>query len=342
MVHEATSLDALKTLQPGEAAAYLVARRAEGFTPAEQQLLAGWLALDGLNRRAYESAERAWNSFENARGDEILAAMRAHALASRAKAWRRWVPVAAAAAIVLVGIASALLLNPVWNPSMQQLSGGRLPSHAPIQYASARGELKEIALPDGSSMTLDASSIAVGSFDLKDRKVRLQQGRAFFAVKPDPSRAFSVEAGGRTVIAVGTHFDVNLLPNGVSVTLLEGHVQIRSANPAQRLVSLEPGQQYLERDGAATVRPLGAGAENATAWRQGLINFDDQLLGEAVAVMNRYSREQIVMGDAGVGSIRVSGQFRAGDTPRFAATLADLHQLIVRRRMDQIELLRQK
>jgi ferric-dicitrate binding protein FerR (iron transport regulator) len=38
----------------------------------------------------------------------------------------------------------------------------------------------------------------------------------------------------------------------------------------------------------------------------------------------------------------VSGQFRAGDTERFAATLADLHRLDVVRRGDTIELRRRK
>ena len=113
MVREALNLEALKALSPSEAAAYLVARGADGFTPDEQQLLDGWLAQDVANQRAYDSAERAWNSFANAKGDEILAAMRAHALAPRKKTWTRWLPAAAAAAVVLVG--ALLLVDPAWR-----------------------------------------------------------------------------------------------------------------------------------------------------------------------------------------------------------------------------------
>ena len=73
---------------------------------------------------------------------------------------------------------------------------------------------------------------------------------------------------------------------------------------------------------------------------KGLVNFDDQPLAEAVAVMNRYSTDQIVIGDTRVASLRVSGQFRAGDSQRFAETLAEMHGLRAIRRENRIELVR--
>jgi len=84
--------------------------------------------------------------------------------------------------------------------------------------------------------------------------------------------------------------------------------------------------------GTATVRTIGASSENAIAWRVGLLNFDDETLAEAAAVMNRYSQYQIVIHDPAVASMKVSGQFRSGDVQRFAATLADTHKLRAVRR----------
>jgi transmembrane sensor len=328
VVREALTPETLKALEARDAAALFIARRAEGLTENEHQLLANWLASDERHRRVFESADRAWNSFAEAESDEVLAAMRAHALAPRRRSWEQWRP-AAAAAVLLVAIGAAWF---VFRPGSLQT--------APIQYASARGEVRVLQLPDGSSMTLDADSVAVGNFGDDERTIELQRGRAFFAVMPDPSRPFAVTAAGQHVVAVGTRFDVNVAMEVLTVTLLEGHVRIEAVDSAVAPVTLAPGQQYVQRLGAVTIQAIGVASENAAAWQSGLINFQNQPLAEAAAVMNRYSREQIVIKDPEVAAIHLSGQFRAGETQRFAETLAEVHQLRVVRRDDQIELVK--
>jgi transmembrane sensor len=341
MVREVLTRKKLDALGPRAAAAYFIMRRAEGLTSGEEQLLADWLARDESHRRIFENTDRSCRVFADAEGDEILAAMRAHARAPRRRGWMTWRPAIAAAAVLLLAVGTALFLVPglnPWAPGSQQ--PGAVTGEA-IQYASARGEVKDLQLPDGSAMALDADSVAVGHFTAASRSVDLQRGRAFFEVMPDRSRPFAVRAADRSIVAVGTRFDVNLGPDGVTVTLLEGHVRIESADRAQAPVLLEPGQQYIERQGQATLRTVGAASDNAVSWRNGLLSFDDQPLADAAAVMNRYSKIQIVIRDPAVAAIRVTGQFRAGEAERFAATLAELHKLRVIRRTNEIELVRQ-
>ena len=342
MVREALTSETLSALEPADAAALFIARRAEGLTASEQQLLADWLARDELHRRVFDNANHAWQSFEESEGDEILVAMRAHAKASRPRAFATWRPAVAAAAVLVLAVGAALFFIPALHPWAPQSPLPGSASGAPIQYASARGEVKELQLPDGSSMMLDADSAAVGRFGADRRTVELQRGRALFTVMPDRSRPFAVTAAGRSIVAVGTRFDVNLAADGLTVTLVEGHVEIGSVDTPSAPVTLEPGQQYVERLGKATVRTIGAASENAIAWRAGLVNFEDQTLAEAAAVMNRYSDDQIVIRDPAVASLRVSGQFRAGDPQRFAATLSEMHQLRTVRRANQIELVQQE
>jgi transmembrane sensor len=340
MVREALTMERLDALEPRDAAALLLARRAEGLTSSEEQLLASWLARDESHRRLFDSADKAWQSLHGHDGDEILAAMRAHALAPRRRAFAAWRPLAAAAAVLLLAVGAGLFLVPALNPRAPESQPQASVSGAAIQYASARGELNELQLPDGSSMTLDADSAAVGRFTSDGRTVEMQRGRAFFAVMPDRSRPFAVTAAGRSIVAVGTSFDVNLLADGLTVTLLEGRVEIESQDSALEPITLEPGEQYVERLGKATIRDLGAASENAVSWRVGLINFDDQPLAEAAAMMNRYSGDQIVIRDPEVAALKVSGQFRTGDAQRFAATLAEMHKLRPVRRENEIELVR--
>jgi transmembrane sensor len=159
-----------------------------------------------------------------------------------------------------------------------------------------------------------------------------------FAVAPDPSRPFSVTAAGRRIVAVGTRFDVNLMNEGLTVTLLEGRVNVESLDATLPPVKLAAGQQYVERRGKVEIRATGAANQSATSRQEDFVSFDDQPLAEAVAVMNRYSPDQIVIGDAKVASLRVSGQFRAGDSLRFAETLAEMHGLRVIRQGSRIEL----
>lgn len=320
MLREALTFDRLRAMAPDEAAALFVARRAEGLTESEQSFLDQWLAAADANRRAFERAGRAWDAFDDGVGDEILAAMRAHALAARPRGWVTWQRIAAVAAVLLVIVTSSVLL--IRQPGGQ---GGP----AMIEYASARGQVREIALPDGSRMTLDADSAATGSFAGRERMINLRRGRAFFAVAHDPARPFSVTAAERRVVATGTRFEVDLRQSGIIVTLTEGRVTVGP-------VALQPGQQFVERGGATTIRTVDG--EYAAAWRRGLLDFDDEPLSEAVAEVNRYSRDQLVIRAPAVGALRISGQFRAGEAERFARTVAEVHQIRLIRRGNVIEL----
>jgi transmembrane sensor len=330
VVREALTAERLGALPAGEAAALFVARRVDGLNDSERALLDDWLA-DDEHRRALERAERAWRSFEEAEGDDILDAMRRHALAGRSKVWTEWRVMAATAATLLVIAGTGFYLAP--GPRHQAGVSAQA-----IQYASARGEVKQIRLPDGGVMTLDADSAAVVQFTADRRSIQLTRGRAFFAVVHDPSRPFAVAALDRRVIAVGTRFDVNLAAGALTVTLEEGRLKVASADRGARPVMLEAGQQLIERSGRDTVRTIGERTAGATAWRSGLVSFDDQPLAEAAAVMNRYSKDQIVIGSPTVASMRVSGQFREGEAGRFAQTVAEMYGLKAVRRANQIEL----
>jgi transmembrane sensor len=325
VLREALTAEKLSALEAREAAALFIARRAEGLTEGEQQLLAAWLAKDEGNRRQFEDAERAWQTFEGAESDEILAAMRVHARAPRSRTWS-WRPAAMAAGLLLA-IGAAWFSNPRAET---------------FEYMTAKGDVLELQLSDGTSLTLDGDSAVSGRFGARSRGIELQRGRALFAVAHDQSRPFSVTAAGRRVVAVGTRFDVNLLEGGLTVTLLEGRVNVEALDSTRAPVALEPGQQYVERSGKVQIRTPGAAIESAITWLKGFVNFDDQPLAEAVAIMNRYSPEQITIRDAGIAALRVSGQFRAGDSQRFAETLAEVHGLRAVRQGNRIELIREK
>lgn len=77
------------------------------------------------------------------------------------------------------------------------------------------------------------------------RSLTLVSGQAFLDVKGDPSRPFVVTAGDTTFTAVGTRFDVRRLGQGAKVTLIEGHIGVRTTSTSKPAWSLTPGQQVV-------------------------------------------------------------------------------------------------
>src|SRR3546814_19363224 len=88
------------------------------------------------------------------------------------------------------------------------------------------------------------------------RQVELLAGRAKFDVAKDPQRPFTVAAGDKLVVAVGTRFSVELIDGQVRVILYEGQVEVRDRNSAvkaqeaQRRYRLKAGSELDETVGA--------------------------------------------------------------------------------------------
>ena len=203
--------------------------------------------------------------------------------------------------------------------------------YEPGYYKTGLGEQRVVDLPDHSHIALDARTRLRVKFSADARIVELLEGQAQFSVAKDPARPFKVEAGSKTIVAVGTVFDVEYVDSQVHVAMVEGKVavlsqdqsgSVGSSNPSTPSpIELSAGEALSVRaDGAATVLPM-ADIEAATAWRQGKVIFRDQTLAEAVRRLNRYSHQQVVVDDATLSQMKVSGVFEAGDAQAFAEAM---------------------
>jgi len=217
----------------------------------------------------------------------------------RTRAW--WVPALAAAALVL-----AVLGGVRWS--------GYFNVPASTDYATAVGQRRTVALPDGSTLVLDTNSDVRVRFGRATRDVDLLRGRAQFHVKSNRSRPFVVHAQGGTVTDVGTTFQVGLDGDKADVTLLEGEVDVATQQDGQRhQVSLQPRQQLVfDRAGViGPVRPVDVAT--AEGWTSGKLYVDNWRLPALLAEMNRYSTTQLEIGDPSLDELRISGVFRTDD-----------------------------
>lgn len=219
------------------------------------------------------------------------------------------------AACLVGGIALALvlLLGPRWLPN----SAGPQPQ----SFATAIGEIRQIALPDGSRLVLDSGSRVEARFGPSERLLTLSEGRARFIVAHE-ARPFIVRAASNDVVATGTIFDVSLTQDRLAVVLLEGSVEVRQRRDGQNASAhrLAAGQRLVISGAAPGVSQRATRGE--TLWPSGMLEFEDTPLREAVALVNRYSRVQLRLADGRIGALRVSGAYRARDVLGFARSLA--------------------
>ena len=227
---------------------------------------------------------------------------------------------AAAAAAFIIGAATLALQSPK-------------PDLAPLTYATAIGEQETVTLEDGSVLTLNTNTTLTVSYSKTERFIHLTEGEALFEVEHS-DRPFLVEAGGTITRALGTEFDIHADQDTVSVTLIKGSVRVTTGQPdpgagqaggipeesQQEGLVLKPGDRLDMKPGAdpilSTIDPAQAGK-----WREGLLQFDNVTLAEAVAEMNRYSTTKLRIDDAALAAERISGTFPAGKQEEFAETL---------------------
>jgi transmembrane sensor len=305
-----------------EAAEAFVLRTQGEWTSDDQAALEARLERDHEYAEAYGRARAAWESLDTHAESAELMGYREEALSlARQANARRWLKGGGSSQrswrIAAAGVGIAVSLGLAWQLSPYGYEPGR--------YRTDIGEQRVVDLTDHSRIALDAATRLKVRFTPDARIVELEEGQAQFSVAKDPTRAFKVMAGGRTIVAVGTVFTVEDVPNEVHVAMIEGKVAVVPNAPARssaetgevQEVSLVAGEELrVAQDGHNTVTPK-ADIEAATAWRQGKVIIRTESIGEAVMRMNRYSKLKIRIDDPELAGKHVSGVFETGDNPGF-------------------------
>ncbi|MGH8083173.1 MAG: FecR family protein [Lysobacter sp.] len=210
------------------------------------------------------------------------------------------------------------------------------------EYRTAMGRTDTVSLADGSRATLSSDSHIDVALSRTQRQVVLQRGEAFFDVAKDPGRPFAVEAGGRRVVAVGTHFSVRRDGADLRVVVTEGTVRLESepiGGHRQPITLLPAGSIATAGANGVLVRSLSAQeAERWVDWRNGYVVFRDTPLAEAADEFNRYNARKLVIGDAAAGQLRVGGNFRWSNADVFVGLIEQALPVRAERLPDRIVL----
>lgn len=288
-----------------QARAWALAVSGEDFPPARSSELSAWLEADPRHPPAYEQAERTLLLVD--------AALAAPIAARPARPATRWIWPGAAVAAGLV--AAAVLATPS------------------AAIVSAPGQTRQIALADGSQVTLGPDSSLRSTWRLARRAYVLQRGQAFFAVTHDPAHPFTVAAGVAKVRVLGTRFDVHRAAGDrVRVEVEQGLVEVSRDTARGASVARVAAGQGAVADLAGVRTAALNGAQTAGGWRRGRLDYDAAPLDEVIADLNRYGlKARVTPGAAG---LKVTAGLRPDQARAFVAGLPRVLPVAVAREAD--------
>lgn len=325
-----------KRLDPAaQASEFFIEFRTDGGTAAVRARFEKWLRASPEHVQAYLEVAAGWSELPTSDPqhridlEALLTAARetgednvVHLRSSRAQPARPSIAHLAklrAIAAVLALVVSALGAG-IWLLAQQ--------GHT---YSTGIGEQRTLILADGSTVILNALTTIKVQLTKEARTISLVRGQAYFHDVDEPNRPFIVHSSTSTVRAIGTVFDVDKESDRTIVTVLEGQVAVAKsvagidsterrellrdlAEPANTLKAvLVPAGKQVTLLAHSTPVPKPVDVSAVTAWLQQRLIFDGTPLQEVAQQFNLYSKRRLVIVDAALRTVGVSGVYSASD-----------------------------
>ena len=314
--------------------------RLDGDTPLdgeETAALREWVGRSPVHRQELKRITRFWDNAN------ILTELAIPLQSNRIQIYFAGYRLAAVAAVFVLAI-GIVMTSWLTAPETGTTSNGI--------YGTAIGQLRTVALPDGSQIQLNTDSQVQVDYGSSARKIRLLRGESLFEVTPDPDKPFDVYAGGNMIRAVGTAFSVQLREDTVKVTVAEGMVElikVKNQSPhtgndkppdirsvPERLGFLEHGQSAILNNTISGLHTLAQQElEQQLSWRHGFLSFSGEPLTAVVSEINRYTPINIEIADPELETLQVGGRFRVDDLDAMLEVLETSFNIRVSRTDDQ-------
>lgn len=302
------------------AAEWVLAQEEANWSNEDQAAFDAWLAESDGNRTAYLRMRHSWRE-----SNRLSALSRPNVDAEGPAAYHRssrwYVPTAIAASIALA-IGGSYIFTQQSPPAAEQI--------ATTYLVTKVGAQKQVSFSDGSKIKLNTASKVRTAIRSGRREVWVDQGEAFFEVAHREGRPFIVHAGNRQVTVLGTKFAVRRGGDNVTVTVLEGRVrvdQLVEGRTVRSSVIVGGDIAFANEKSTLLTTRSEQRVEDALAWREGMLSFDQANLGEIAAEFNRYNAKKLVVTDGDAASLRIGGMFPSNDPDSFVELLRGAYGL---------------
>ena len=195
------------------------------------------------------------------------------------------------------------------------------PERAPIRWlASARGERRLVALPDGGRAWLGSNTRVGLDYDAQRRDIYLAQGVLQLTTGSDArKRPLRIVSRDGVVRPLGTRLTISQFAAHSVLTVQQHAAQVQV--PGAALLTVQAGQRVrYAGTGCGRVQPSTVADD---AWTRGLLMALDTPLPEFAAQFALYSGQAVEVVPA-LASRRVSGTYQIDAPERSLQTLAEV------------------
>lgn len=224
------------------------------------------------------------------------------------KLYRRLTAVAAAVMLPLLGA-----VGTIWYYNNQKALSDNI---AMVEHFVPSGERKQLALPDGSTVWLDAGSILIYPEKFGKTRNFYLSGKGNFNVAKDEEKPFIVKTTHLTIEALGTIFNVHSYPNenNTTVTLESGKVQVDDKLETSSSIVLTPNEQLVFTHSNASFKKNIVDAARVSSWTQGYLVFQQETLSNIFHSLERKYNVKINYNDSKFAYMTFTVRFHADDT----------------------------
>ncbi len=206
---------------------------------------------------------------------------------------------------------------------------------------AAYGETKQITLPDGSRVSLNAnSSVRYPRFGFGQgtRQIELS-GEADFEIERTPNRQqFIVStATGLKITVLGTEFTVLARPRGSQVILRTGKVALQTTQiPENQPIVMSPGDIVAIGTDGKLSRSHTSRPEHYSSWKDHILTLDRTSLREITAILEDTYGFPIELQDPVLGNKTATGLLPVQNADTALELIADMFDISFTRQGDKV------
>lgn len=212
---------------------------------------------------------------------------------------------------------------------------------APVRsYATRFGEVMEVQLADGSTVTLNSNSnLTLSDFDrAKDREVWLE-GEAYFKVThTENHNKFTVHASDQVAVEVlGTEFNVNTFGEVTRVLLDAGKVKLNlKTASSDRTIHMKPGELVELQGTERVIHQKEVDPVLYNSWKENRWVFDKTSLAEVARRIESKYGVQVAFSSESLKEKKISGEIPTTSITRVLEILSATFGINFTQQKDQI------
>lgn len=269
----------------------------------EQQEVERWLNDSPHNRMELERLEKSIRFVvpryqENSLNtDKAWKEMNPGKVKSLSIPFRRYLLQAASVIIILAAIGSMFL---IFNQPEKDKW---------ISITTRADERKEVYLPDSTLITLAGNSslrYEANNYLLVKRNVQMK-GKAFFSVKRNEARPFTVQMPVASIEVLGTSFQAEASDSSAGINVTTGKVRFSGEDTLQNVI-LTAGMSATYTTDTKKITLITEEDLNYLSWKTGLLRFNQTPLPEVITELNAYYNVSIPV-PADVDKLKLTASF---------------------------------